>query len=593
MLNLVIGHRGTGKSSWLKIIKELYQSQNQKATCYDLDAEVEKLSGKSIKDLFSKSESVFRDLEQKAFKNIIDKINDKDLVYICAGAGFKFKKQENWNVILLSRFSDISGRVFLDRPALSDKDSFEEYHYFYKERQEYYLNQYDEEFSRPEHFEKGEFFDKLFLGLEKLDSNLFSLTLDPKKLPKNEKRLKHFLEKRLNWGIRFFEFHDESANQEFINTVQKFIPKDKILFSSCKSKLFCDTPGKIHWSWDLALGEPPKEASIVSIHDRDKQSLKDVLNHLSTYKNKHLKLAVEIYNLEELKQAYDWWKQDSKNRSFLPRSQDGRWKWFRNAFGSEMFLNFIREGDSKILDQPYFAEAIHFSKNKKALAAVIGFPIDFSATPYEHNSFFYKERSIPVLPVPLKEEELNRSNLKILQDIGFVFFAVTSPLKKKAFEVADKHSQEAKSLKSVNTLVLHQGKWHAYNTDIESIKEIKKQVRDSSIKVWGGSGVRPVFESVFPEASFYSARTGKIIKGQENSQSDILIWAVGRNRMKSCQWPPKDWTFSKILDLNYTEDSPGKELALETKAQYQKGVEFFKTQAKKQREIFLELEQQG
>ena len=69
-----------------------------------------------------------------------------------------------------------------------------------------------------------------------------------------------------------------------------------------------------------------------------------------------------------------------------------------------------------------------------------------------------------------------------------------------------------------------------------------------------------------------------------------LIWAVGRKRMQQgCLMPPKNWKPSKIIDANYTEDSPGLEYALQVHAQYISGMEFFKEQAKKQREIFKEL----
>lgn len=53
--------------------------------------------------------------------------------------------------------------------------------------------------------------------------------------------------------------------------------------------------------------------------------------------------------------------------------------------------------------------------------------------------------------------------------------------------------------------------------------------------------------------------------------------------------PPKHWKPSRIIDINYTEDSPGLEYALKVQAQYTAGMGFFKEQAKKQREIFKQL----
>ena len=124
------------------------------------------------------------------------------------------------------------------------------------------------------------------------------------------------------------------------------------------------------------------------LHERSSDSLKQDLKSFSSYRGLHLKLAVPIQNWEELLEAYDWYLENPKERSFLPFSEDGRWRWFRCAFGKDMFLNFIRENQSGIPDQPFFAEALHFFKPFKSFGAVIGSPVDFSKTPSKHNDFF-------------------------------------------------------------------------------------------------------------------------------------------------------------------------------------------------------------
>ena len=354
MINLIVGHRGTGKTHWLRIIENLYKEKNKKVFCFDLDEEIEKETGKNISDLFLASEKKFRDLEQKVFKIIIKKINPEDEIYISLGAGFKFEKKHNWNVIFLSRFTDRKGRIFFDRPLLSHKNPLEDYKSHYLKRRNYYLKQSDEVLCRLEHFKEAQFSDKLFLGLERLLNDLFCLQLNPQKIPEEKEQLRKFLEKRLNWGIRFFEIHDYTSNKNFIQKVTEIIPENKILFSSQSSRLFCDIPNKKNWSWDLGLGEPPKGVSILSLHQRSGKELKKELRDFSLYKDYHLKLAIEIFNIKELEEGYNWQQEDPHQRSFLPRSQDGRWRWFRNAFGSKMFLNFIREGESSILDQPFF-----------------------------------------------------------------------------------------------------------------------------------------------------------------------------------------------------------------------------------------------
>ena len=598
MLNIIIGHRGTGKSSWLKALKIFYKTHQIPARFFDLDKQIERVSGKSIFELFEKGESFFRNWEKKVFHNLVQSISKNEICFLAVGAGFVFKKQASWNVIHLCRYTDSMGRIFLNRPPLTPfQNPFKEYKYFYKKRNSYYLKQADEVLFRREHFKKLEQSDLLFLGLKKLSKPEFSLRLNPEEVPKKKEQLKSFLEKRLQWGLRFFELHDQTADKAFIDKVKTLVIEDKLLFSSQFSKKFCSIKKKRHWSWDLSLGPPPKGVCILSLHKRGKKSLKEILTDFSSYKKYHLKLAIEIFNFKELKRAYDWYCEDTKNRSFLPRSKLGSWLWFRQAFGSKMFLHFIKERPSslkkgEVLDQPFLSEAVPFIKKSKALAGILADPVHFSATPSEQNTFFYKQNSIPVLPIPLKEADLTKQNLKIFSELGFVFFAVSSPLKKRAFLVSDSKDQRVQELKTANTLIFHNKMWKAFNTDWNGLQKLRKYSLESTF-VWGGGGLRPVLKKLLPLASFYSARNSKPLKkkfSKEEFYPKTLIWAVGRKRMEQgCLMPPKNWKPSLVIDINYTEDSPGLEYALQVSAQYINGMGFFKKQARKQREIFKSL----
>jgi hypothetical protein len=97
-----------------------------------------------------------------------------------------------------------------------------------------------------------------------------------------------------------------------------------------------------------------------------------------------------------------------------------------------------------------------------------------------------------------------------------------------------------------------------------------------------------------PEAIFYRARTGLTAQNvPENFMPDLLVWAVGGSRMESCQWPDENWKPKMILDLNYTENSPGREYALKVGARYISGAQFFKEQAKHQRAFWQKLMDQA
>ena len=689
-LTIIIGHRGTGKSHFLHLLQQIYQEQ---ALYFDLDREVEKVAGESISELFNqKGEGFFRQWEKRVFHQIVNSIPKDKEAFLAVGAGFVFEKNPLWRVIHLSRLSDGLGRVFLDRPRLSthkpSKSPYDENLYLYKKRAKFYREVSDEELFRREGWTDLELSDLVFLGEKALSSPMFSLRLNPQDLPQKSDQLNEFLQRRLNcWGIRFFELSDQSATTSFIHQVRELIPDEWLLFSSQCSKKFSTLEGKKNFSWDLSLGTPPKSANILSLHHRaEGQDLRELLKSFSAYKSCHLKLSVEIFHLQELRMAYEWQQEEPSNRSFLPRSKDGRWLWFRQAFGPEMFLHFIRERTAlptsqaslkkttkafaegkkqlpekaasfDVPDQPFLSQALPFVKRRRALAAVLGHPVSASASPAEQEDFFNRQRDIPFLYVPLTEEEMNKESLNHFQSLGFVFFAITSPLKEKAFLATPAASGDKIStvLKRTNSLVWHKAGWKGFNTDWEGVKQLKKFSSPRTV-VWGGGGMRPALMKALPLARFYSAREGKplsslsvsqvnkiacsvrgtlhrfLSKGSHSASSSVgvssdplstgglkegrmrhpkinfsdslskeikkdgefspktVIWAVGRKRMEeACQWPPRHWRISQVIDLNYTEDSPGREYALQTGAKYQSGREFFKAQAKKQRAIFKKL----
>ncbi len=89
-----------------------------------------------------------------------------------------------------------------------------------------------------------------------------------------------------------------------------------------------------------------------------------------------------------------------------------------------------------------------------------------------------------------------------------------------------------------------------------------------------------ILKDVFPRAQFYSAREGADAK---TLVPDILVWGVGRNREETMKWPPNHWHTKVVLDLNYSEDSPGREWSEKHTDTYLSGERFFREQAKLQR----------
>ena len=611
MIYLIVGHRGVGKTLWLKKLKKLFLKGplGQKNMYFlDLDEEIKKETGKTIDFLLScegkYNEKNFRLIEKNTLNKLVQKYKDKsNLVFISLGAGFKWdeKKLPSFcRVIHLIRETDPQGRIFLNRPRLKiNKTPFEEYNFLYSQREKKYKKIRDESFILPEQDFQFILSEKLFFGVKKQKLNSI-LTLDKNSLPVDRKKWSDFINKRLSWGIRFFELRDDSLNKEELDFLLKAIPKENQLLSFRRpSRSFfseCTLSSSI-WDWPLEKGVPSSVPSVLSLHTRKKgETFSQLCKKLTQYKAGHFKLAVPVNSFKELLQGHLWFLEDKKNRSFLPVSstkEKSQWRWYRQIFGPQMKLHFIRESLSEYVDQPFLYEHLISIaiKKKVAFAAVLGDPITHSASPVFHRAFFNKYKMV-ITKIPMTEKECTKENLLILQEIGLAFSAVTSPLKKKAYHICNVKDDHARSVEAVNTLVFKTNKVFGSNTDSYGLQallmEAKVDQKRQNIIVWGGGGMKQVLKKKLPCAYFYSARTGKSVKSCPENV-DVVIWAVGRSRMPHCVFPPSSWKPRLVVDLNYAEDSPGLEYALLSGAKYISGKKMFEHQAKKQKDFFSKI----
>ncbi len=647
---MIIGHRGTGKTSWIKTVQNHFEENHLPILTFDVDQQIEKKTQKTIFHLFEKGESSFRKVEKKVFQQCLQKSkNFNGIVLISLGAGYSDDIPHFCTVIHLKRTSDSDGRIFFNRPRLlSNKDSLSEYQELYKKRELLYQSQRDLVWTRLDGFQGFGVEDQVFFGEKSLPFTNGVLTLQEKQFP-NEEKLENFLNHKIQMGFRFFELKNSEISISSIEKVLKKIPIQNLLFSfrekkdshfkSYLEKMVNSSSQEMTIDWPLEWGLENtffKKISqpIYSLHTREKdETLESLFNKFPKEKNIHCKLAVEIFSFEELWKGYLWQKEG--NRSFHPRSADGRWKWYRLLFGTQQLIYFLREDTHQgVLDQPVIAEACRFvtHSSPKGFACVLGNPIEHSITPSEQFLFF-KDKQLLTLKILMKEKEANSLNLKILENLGMKFAAITSPLKKSFYQLFKEFNSQERDTnpqvtthsfsnlklclsdldwKSLNTIILIKGKWKGFNTDVYGalflrmwIENISKHKKKSlSVAVWGGGGVLNVLEKTFTEEkllkyldkdfdfqknsfkfSFYSARSGQIRKGSKEAP-DILVWAVGRNRMSHCVYPPSDWKPSYILDLNYIEDSPAREYAIRTQSEYISGHMWFKIQAEWQRSLF-------
>ena len=595
MIYLIVGHRGTGKTSLLFALKE----EGIQGQFIDLDTYIEQEEKMKIAEIFKKrGEAVFRQLEISYLNSLVNKYRGSATgTFIALGAGFVGPLPEGTHTIWLRRSSDKMGRIFLDRPRLLKiQSSIEEYHHFFEKREKRYAKWADEIIERPEGLKSSLCLgEKLFWGLE---SPMVGgvLILMPEFL-QSELAANQYLKKRLNWKGVMFELREDLLSRDQIQWVCRMIPYQRRLVSVRKSRQanWARLMAKA-WDWALELGLPPEGGEpppILSQHNRRGQSLCVVLDQLSEVGKKWpfatLKLAVEINSFEELKEGHQWWLVDPHRRVFLPRSSTGRWSWYRQLMGQKMNLAFWREGPGSAADQPTLSEWLAIPDGWEKFAAVLGDPISHSWTPVEQGAYF-AQRKMPVVAIQMGTEELSEKTLEFLSELGLAAAAITSPLKVKAKSVAFERDQLVKELGSANTLVLREeGKWAAYNTDREGLKALLEKVpTEAEVAVWGGGGTRGVLQKLLPAARFYSARKGELLDGSDDLdfRPSILIWAVGRSHQPTSKWPNREWAPQLVIDLNYTSDSPGREYAEKCGAQYKTGEQMFKAQAEVQQQIW-------
>ncbi|WP_413558840.1 shikimate kinase [Bdellovibrio sp. HCB209] len=608
MITLIIGHRGTGKTELVKRMQ--ITMQNPEVAYLDLDDEIEKRIGKTIRELFMEhGEQYFRDMERQMFLEVLQKPY-KD-IFLVLGAGFDVTIiPPEHHVVWVKRHTDLDGRIFLDRPRLNpDIGPLQEFIKRASPREVRYLAAADEVYLMPEGiFEHHH--QVLSLERQLLSHQLRNIgggiTVIASVFEKPS-RLQLFKDRYAGRGIQFFELRDDFLTDEQTLQFMQEFSEDKFIFSfraakdrtewwsSAQAQQILE---KVSWiDWPLELGIPtevleriPKEKIILSAHESahflDLQKLESEVGHL--------KFAPLIENFNDLSRLHLWQRQQDDSRSFLPRSNDGRWNWYRQLQKGQQMINFWREGEGSAGDQPSLFQWMMTPDKPAHFAAVLGDPVAHSFTPVEHSDFFV-QRKLPVFAIRIARDEFAEA-MPVLQELGLQYAAVTAPHKEPAANWI-KHT----NLKAVNTLYFDKksGQWLGTSTDEIGFVELIEGVGmlaplQKEIFVWGGGGTLPMIEKVLPHASYFSSRTGEPREGSEvakDLQPKVIIWAAPR--VDGSFMPPSEWRPAMVFDLNYKEDSVGKEYAQAVGCNYESGLKMFVAQAQQQRAFWKECEEKA
>ena len=443
--------------------------------------------------------------------------------------------------------------------------------------------------------------------------------------------LERYIDRRLRWGVRYVELRDDLLDDAQLLAARALIPGERRLVSVRRRRLATDPRA---WTvlqaaaesaalvdWPVELGTPPelglRGPRIASLHDRlAGESLEDAIRRLEAAGKgaELLKLATPVGDLAELAHGHAWAQRNPARHQFLPSCPQGsgRWSWYRLWRGAGQRLNFVREraasGNAPSADQPTLYEwlvrheAPTTAGGGPPFAALLGDPVAHSRTPAEQRPYFHKYRW-PVFLIAVTDADLRAcAPLPLLAGLGLRAAAVTAPRKGdgRAWLAAAGGtfvpSDARDPTQVVNTLGRSaSGTWLGTNTDgiglragWQALCAEQPALTDARIALWGGGGTQELLRTAFPQAVAFAARTGtpRSAAVAPGWTPEVVVWAVGRSRQPSCAWPSATWRPRYVFDLNYSDDSPGREYAARCGARYESGLRFFRAQANAQRRFW-------
>ena len=570
MKKVLIGHRGVGKSALLLRHAGYFPEVRH----FDLDLEIEKYLKCSIQEFFlQKNEAEFRQLEQEIFRKLI--AENQDYV-IALGGGFDVGSvPPTVEKTFIRRCTDSDGRIFLNRPRLEPELSpLAEYKLRHEDRENIFLKNADSIYDLSEGLNTADTIERQIVDQSYSVLDAF-YTLCRQDLSRIEYRIKTF---------KNIELRTDLLSGEIIHKILADYPEHRWLVSIRSDSFGYFPEARFR---DVDVGFYVEGCQILSSHADDIETGIQQLSEVS--ESIHLKLCPKIGNFEDLKKGHEWQQADSENRSFLPRSDSGKWNWFRQISKYLQALNFLRNF-TQSLDQPSIFEWLVLPQQRPlAWAAVLGSPVHHSRSPVIHKNYFAERKSF-FTRIEMTAAELE-SGLEFVIALGLKYAAVTSPLKEPVYRVAEIKSELAVRLDSANTLFVNDKAVMCENTDLAGFTLLVKNFpAGATVAVWGGGGTLKLMQSLLPEAHFFSNRTRQLRSGISAGLKayDFLIWAAPRH--KELGWPSDHMIVNTVVDLNYTENSPGLEFAARRKISYINGLEMLELQAEKQQEFWSRCE---
>lgn len=636
MISLLIGHRGVGKTSLLKRLQNYFSED----VFFDLDREIVRRCQLSIEEIFQqKGENFFRQQEHLILRQLINETRDsKKNIWISLGAGFilddgefaQLVREFSPRVCWIRRVTDRLGRVFTDRPRLNQQVSaLQESLQVFALREPKYFQWAHLIYDMPEgvffYNDFCESFEKNFFSVEKnslpwsvRQQNMHALTVDSSLCEEEKLRSLIVLQQKFQF---YFELRDDLLNEEQILWVIQRVGAERCLYSLRREKQtwtkdrfhFLSTFLKVDCDCVLFRSQYANFKNqdlsrwVISFHNESVDHLQKDLDQAMRllldcpWPPQELKCAPIVNNFDELRKLEKTRNLCSGFRtSFLPRSLEPNrsWQWYRLLNQHVNALNFVRYHNGSATDQPSLFQMLAQSEilqtvESKNFAAVLGHPVQHSLSPGYHYDFF-KKRNQSYFCIDIPTEQWD-SAWSFLIERGLRYASVTAPHKKRLAQSTQTQLESANTAALVVRSDFSEVQAVVANTDVVALAEILAQCLDgrniqNPIAVWGGEGILSALASLDFEFDFISSRELKLKEGSASkmvlSEYEVIIWAAP---MDSEFFPPSQWQPSLIFDLNYFENSKGREYFLKQpkgQCQYVSGFDFFERQALEQQKFW-------
>lgn len=266
---------------------------------------------------------------------------------------------------------------------------------------------------------------------------------------------------------------------------------------------------------------------ILSYHNFKKvpRNLERIYEKLKLFQADIIKIAVFANDITDNLQIFKLLNRAKKERVNLIAlclSEKGEIsRIFASKFGSYLTYCSLDEGLETAtgqisIDKMERVFNYHQINKKTKIFGLAGNPISHSKGVYFHNEYFFKKKANAVYVNILVGDF---KNFISLYKKYFSGLSITIPFKEVASKSVDQLSDEAKNIKSINTIIKKNNKLFGYNTDAEALLKILKDAntRGKAAAILGTGGTART-------AIYCFKKTGAnvIIFGRNSSKAKML-----------------------------------------------------------------------